>query len=346
LTKKQQQIYNWLISKPGYLKKSTLEISKRIDFGNKYDLEIALKQARIDYKNQTHITLISKDAKNNKIIRLIPTKLVGKPKNKSSEAILVKNDATVSKNNKTVLKRLYFDLETTPNIVYSWNIGYKLNIGHDNLIKERAIICACYKWEHEKEVKYLTWEDGDDAKLIYALYDILMEADEIIGHNGDNYDIKWFKTRCLYHGILNMPEICSIDTLKLSRKHFRFNSNKLDYIGQFLGIGKKKDTGGFNLWKEVMANNDKSLFKMVEYCKNDVILLEQVYNKISGYIKNKTHLGVLKGNSKCSCPNCGDENTQARGNLILASGTIKKRMQCKSCGKNFTVSNTVYANNS
>ena len=49
-------------------------------------------------------------------------------------------------------KRLFYDIETSPNIGFFWGAGYKVNISHDNIIKERAIICICYKWEGQDTV--------------------------------------------------------------------------------------------------------------------------------------------------------------------------------------------------
>ncbi len=308
MNKKQQKIYKWLIEHPGYLKKSAWVINARYFIEQTIDdTEIALKQARIDSKQ---------------------------PKNKSN---------TITQTNiKVPLKRLFFDIETSPNIVYSWNVGYKLNISYENIIQERAIICICYKWEGEDKVNYLTWNNGDDSRMIYQFYDVLMQADQVIGHNGDQFDLKWFRTRCLYHGILNMPSIESVDTLKLSRKSFRFNSNRLDYLGQFLGLGKKTETGGFSLWKDVISNNEEALMKMVTYCQNDVVLLEKVYNKLEGYSKQKIHVGVLNGKDQCSCPKCTSDNTYSNGNIISSLGTVKKKIQCQDCGTYFTVSKSVY----
>ena len=42
------------------------------------------------------------------------------------------------------MRRLYFDCETSPNIVYSWRIGYKIELSHDSIIEERRIICISY----------------------------------------------------------------------------------------------------------------------------------------------------------------------------------------------------------
>ena len=243
---------------------------------------------------------------------------------------------------KNKMKRLFYDLETSPNVVYSWNIGYNLILGHENIIKERAIICICWKWEGEDKVNYLTWDKGDDSEMIYKFYDVLMEADEVVGHNSDRYDTKWFRTRCLYHGILNMPDIKSIDTLKVSRTQFKFNSNKLDYIGQYLSLGKKLETGGFDLWKQVIAGDKKALVNMVSYCKQDVLLLEKVYKRLEGYSKPKTHVGLLKNNNKCSCPRCASTNYVLSKKRISSLGLMKYQLQCKNCGTYYTVSPKTY----
>jgi hypothetical protein len=342
MTKKQQQIYNWLLEHPGYLKKGLNWIKFYYPISNlDNDYKIALKQAKLN--NKLKVILKSKDKE---VTKLIPKNNPFVKNLKSiQDRLYTKSEAKLPKSNKVGLKRLYFDLETSPNIVYSWNIGYKLNISHDNIINERAIICACYKWEGEDKVHYLVWNKGDDGELIYRLYDVLMEADEIIGHNSDSYDVKWFRTRCLFHGILNMPEFKTIDTLKLSRRNFRFNSNKLDYIGQFLGLGKKLETGGFGLWKDIIANNNpESLNKMVTYCKQDVLLLEKVYNKLEGYSKPKTHIGLLAGNGKCSCPKCASNNYKLSKTRYSATGLEKKQLQCLDCSSYYTVSKTVYDN--
>ena len=101
--------------------------------------------------------------------------------------------------NTSIFKRLYFDIETSPNIGFFWQAGYKLNIPHDNIIKERAVICIAYKWAHENKVHCLEWNKGEDKQLLKEFLEILNEADEIVGQNSDNFDVKWLRTRCLKH---------------------------------------------------------------------------------------------------------------------------------------------------
>lgn len=260
--------------------------------------------------------------------------------------VLKEENKKVNKsNNKPVFKRLFWDIETSYNLVASWNIGYNLNIDHNSIIKERAIICISYKWAHENKVNTLTWNKGDDKQLLLDFIEIINSADESIGHNSDKFDLKWLRSRCLYHSIPMFPDYITTDTLKLARLGFRFNSNRLDYLGKFMGFGGKKDTGGFKLWQDIVERDDnKAMKQMVKYCEGDVLLLEKVYNRLNPYTKHKTHVGVVLGNPKCSCPNCGSLKTHSQGRAISAAGFEKVRMQCQKCGKYFRVNKTDYDN--
>jgi DNA polymerase elongation subunit (family B) len=239
-------------------------------------------------------------------------------------------------------KRLYFDIEVSPNIGFFWNPGTKISIGHDSIIQERAIMCICWKWEGEKKVHSLEWDKGNDKKLLQNFIKIINEADEVIGHNGDNYDIKWLRTRCLIHRIPAFPKYQTLDTLKLSRKYFRFNSNKLDYISKITG-GDGKTKTEYSWWKQIVLFNDQTAMnKMVKYCKKDVLELERVHQVFKPYTEAKIHVGVVEGGSKIDCPECGSDNTHSRGYSISAAGVKKNRCQCQDCGKWYSVATTTY----
>lgn len=241
-------------------------------------------------------------------------------------------------------KRLFFDIETSPNLVYSWNVGHKQNISYENIVRERAVICICYKWEGERTVHSLTWDSKqNDKKMLQDFIKIMNSADEVVGHNSENFDIKWIRTRCIFHGIEMFPNYGSLDTLKKSRGRFRFNSNRLDYINKYLG-GKGKVSTGFGLWVAVMQNDEDALAKMVRYCKNDVKILEDVYHKLAPYITNHVHHGVINGKPKHSCPECGSFNCSLSKRRVTASGIIKVQLQCQDCGKYFTITESTYKN--
>jgi hypothetical protein len=239
-------------------------------------------------------------------------------------------------------KRLYIDLEVSPNVTLSWRTGYKINLSPDDIIQERAIICVCYKWENDSQINSMKWNKGDDKELVTKFAKILAQANEIVAHNGDKFDIKWFRTRCIYHGIECPPELKTIDTLKLAKSNFLFNSNKLDYIGGYLGVGHKFKTE-YSLWKDILLKNDKkAMDKMVDYCKRDVQLLEDVHHKLINYTKHKTHFGVLNGGYKTDCPECASTNTHSRGYWVSAAGVRKNKCQCRDCNKWFSVPTTTY----
>ena len=235
---------------------------------------------------------------------------------------------------KTYRIRLFFDIETSPNIGLFWEAGYKKNIDYSNIIKERAIICICYKWEGEKEVFSLNWDSKqDDKKMLEKFIEVADTATELVGHNGDKFDLAWIRTRCLFHKIPMFPKYTTIDTLKVARQKFRFNSNRLNYIADYLGIGQKIKTE-YSLWKDILLKKDKiAMEKMIKYCKKDVSLLEQVFVALKGHIEPKTHYGVIFGEDRGSCPECGSDDLIKSKKTVTATGLIRIQYRCKTCGK-------------
>lgn len=242
------------------------------------------------------------------------------------------------------IRRLFFDIETSPNVVLSWRIGYKINLDHSNILKERAVICLAYKWEGESEVHALQWDRNQcDKAMLEAFLKVVNEADEIVMHNGDKFDLPWFKTRCIFHGIPAMPDYKTVDTLQWARRKFYFNSNRLDYIAKFLGLGGKIKTE-FGLWKEIVLNqSSKAMIDMVTYCKKDVALLEQVWARLSQMVPHKTHVGVLNGGENWSCPRDGSLNVITKKTRVTANGTMQFEMKCLDCGGYYTISAKAHA---
>lgn len=238
---------------------------------------------------------------------------------------------------KTKRRRLFFDIETSYCIGKFWRPGYKIHISADNIIKQAAIICICYKWEDEKETHSLQWDGKQcDKKELQAFIKAANQANEIVGHNGDKFDLAWVRTRCLFHGIDMFPTYTTIDTLKISRSKFRFPDNKLNTIATYLGIGKKIRTES-GLWDKVILDKcPKAMGKMVKYCKGDVVLLEKVFKALRSHIEPKTHYGVTFGHSRGTCPECGSDELELGKVRTTATGVKKIQYQCKECHKYHT----------
>lgn len=238
-----------------------------------------------------------------------------------------------------MMRRLFFDIETSFNLCAVWKPGYQITVPHDAIIKEAAIMCIAYKWSDQKKVYHLEWDaKQNDKSILQKFIKISEQADELVGHNGDNFDLKWIRTRCFFHNIPMMPNYTTVDTLKQARSGFRFNSNKLDYINKYIG-GKGKNHTSFDLWKEIVLNNSKKSMKlMTDYCKMDVIILEEIFNRMSPYIKHKSSIADYK----CNCPNCNSENMGVSSYKTNAAGTKYVQLQCKDCGKYNKVTASTY----
>lgn len=240
------------------------------------------------------------------------------------------------------LNRLYFDIETSPNTVLSWRLGSRIYLDHHNLLEERKIICIAYKWSSQKDPYVLTWDRNQcDKRALKTFVEAASNADELIAHNGDGFDLPWIRTRCLFHGIDMMPEYKTIDTLQWSRRKFYFNSNRLDYLGSFMGIGGKIKTE-FNLWKKVMKNDEKALAEMVKYAKRDVTMLQQVHERLERYVPHKTHVAVLNRQDKWMSPFNGSKNVHQYKRRVTARGTVQYQMKCVDTGRYYTISEATH----
>lgn len=246
------------------------------------------------------------------------------------------------------MKRLFADLETSPNIGLFWRAGYKQNISYENIIEERGIICIGYKWEHEKRAKCLTWDENQcDRAMLEEFCKIMSEADEIVFHNGDRFDLPWIRSRCLMHNLPPWDEPKSVDTLQWARRKFYFNSNRLDYLGEILtGAGKIKTEYG--MWKDILLKEcPKAMAKMVRYCKRDVEKLQEVYEQLAQYVPAKSHASVMNGGVKWHSPyvDCPDvaHRVSTSKTRVTARGTVQYQMQCLTTGRFFTISATAHS---
>ena len=227
-------------------------------------------------------------------------------------------------------QRIFFDIETAPNIMGVWKAGYKKTVPHQFILKERSIICVCWKFAGGKKVHHLTWDKNQcDKKLLETFIPILNSATEILAHNGDRFDLRWLRTRCLYHDIDMFPNYVSIDTLKQAQRYFYFNSNSLAYITKFLGLDGKIKTDA-DLWIDIFWHKDaKALKDMVVYCKNDVTQLEEVFRRFSKYIPNARNYATHANH----CPECNSDRMHIRAYRVTAQGYKQVQLQCQECGK-------------
>lgn len=225
---------------------------------------------------------------------------------------------------------LFFDIETSPNLAYVWG-KYEQNVL--DYEKEWEILSVAYKWQGDSRVSCMSrpqYRDKTDRSLLKDLWKLFDEADIVIAHNGDNFDVKKVRARFAVHGLPPPSPFRSVDTKKAAKGYFNFNSNKLDDLGRILKVGRKMKHTGFELWLGCLRGDAASWRTMVAYNKRDVLLLERVYKKLLPWINNHPNVSQI-ADKPAGCPKCGSPKLIARGRKYLKSN-VYRQFSCLTCG--------------
>lgn len=229
---------------------------------------------------------------------------------------------------------LIFDVETFPLIVYTWGL-FKQNIGINQIIEDTAIITWSAKWLGENNVLkgVLTPDEAimrDDKRIVKDLWNLIDEADILVAHYGDKFDIPVIKGRFLKHNLGLPTPYRSVDTKKVASKEFKLPSYKLDAIATYLGCANKIKTD-FDLWKDCSNGDEEALEKMSTYNDQDILTLEEVYLKLREYDSRHPSISVLNNTNKPSCRVCGSTKLDPHGYKYTNSSKFQV-YKCKNCG--------------
>lgn len=228
-------------------------------------------------------------------------------------------------------KILIFDIETFPNTIRSWGI-YKQ---HALEVLEHGVMCGfSAKWLNGKQITDSISLDKkykpgyrDDTRIIRHLWELLNEADIVVAHFGDGFDLPYVRA-CFARIGLNPPApFKSVDTKKECARIFHFGgAYTLDHCCSYFGLERKLPTGGYDLWRDCMNGDPIAWKHMMKYNAHDVQVLEQLYLKILPWI---AHPAVAWEAEKC--PRCGSDHIQSRG-VAKSKTHWYKRYQCVACG--------------
>lgn len=229
---------------------------------------------------------------------------------------------------------LLFDTETAPLLSYLWQLKTDY-VNADMVIRESFMLTWSAKWEDDDKVHHgrLTRKEAvgqDDSRIVGKLADLLRQADVLVAHNITGFDVPKVNGRLLVNDLPPLGPLRTIDTLTLARKTFKVASNRLDYLGQLLGIGQKQPTG-LDLWKRCYRGEPAALRQMDEYCQHDVVgLLEPIYQRIKPYVK-LPRLVDAESADEWGCTRCGSTDVIRRGHHRTNASTFQ-RWSCKACG--------------
>lgn len=187
-------------------------------------------------------------------------------------------------------KILFIDIETSPIIAHVWRL-FDQNVGLNQIEADWSILSFCAKWKGNDEIIYMDTRNqadiNDDRCLLDKLWQLLNEADFVVGQNSKRFDVKKINARFILNGMPKPSTFRQIDTLEVAKRVFGFTSNKLEYMTDKLCTQYKKKKHskfpGHELWAQCLKGNPEAWIEMQEYNEYDVLSLEELYDIFSSW---------------------------------------------------------------
>lgn len=197
---------------------------------------------------------------------------------------------------------LFFDIETIPAAETQHNIlkeihakkmegGKRVDPEFDDYLAATSfdgafgqIICIGYAID-DKPVEVL---QGDEKQILKDFWKIAKDANLFIGFNNMDFDLRFIYQRSTVLGITPTKNLSFAryrndpiyDIMWEWRKWAREPSVSLDTLAKALGIQSSKggEIEGKDVWQ---AYKDGRLAEICEYCKKDVEVTRQIYNRMT-----------------------------------------------------------------
>lgn len=235
---------------------------------------------------------------------------------------------------------LFLDIETAPAVGFFWGKTYQTDI--IKVIRPSFMLSFAYQWQDKGAVKFVGLPEvtphyevnlENDFFLLKALHKVMDEADVIIAHNGDRFDLPTIQARFARYNMAPPRPYKTIDTYLVCKREFRIESNRLNFVAQYLGIGEKIPHTGLDLWERCMKGDTLAWGVMERYNKHDIYLLKEVYARIRSFIRNHPDLTVYDFADR-TCPTCRSTHVNIRGYGMNAKSQYVM-FGCVDCGKYF-----------
>lgn len=224
---------------------------------------------------------------------------------------------------------LLLDLETSPITAQVWGL-FDQRIGLNQIVDPGGVICWAAKWIGASKIEFRSDHHDGHETMIRRAWELLDEADIVVGYNHINFDIKHLRREFALAGLPPPRPWQDVDLLRVVRRQFRFPSNKLDWVARELGIGAKTQHTGHDLWRGCMDGDEKSWTLMKRYNRQDVVLTEALYLRVLPWVPNHPNINMLRPERVSACSTCGGGDLVEAGWHLTATRAYQ-RFRCVDC---------------
>lgn len=233
-------------------------------------------------QKQSIIELIENGHSSRQVAKLV----IGRESAKSTinDFINRNNPSTMGSSDYNKCKILFIDIETAPILGHLWSL-WQNGIGLNQVVSDWYILSFTAKWADKDEIIYFDQSREDDIEndrgILSELWELLNEAEVVIGHNIKKFDIKKINARFILNGFQPPSTYRMIDTLDIAKRIFGFTSNKLEYLTSKLCTkykkSKHKKFPGHELWRACLNKNQEAWIEMKDYNIFDVLSNQELY---------------------------------------------------------------------
>lgn len=237
-------------------------------------------------------------------------------------------------------KVLQVDLEVSPRLGYYYG-AYEVTPIKE--VRPPILLSVAWKWLGDKKAHCLTLYDRqmasdpyNDKLLVNELWNLFDEARIVCGFNSKRFDDKMANYFFIKHNMTPPSPYQEFDVMQAAKRYFKFDCNKLDYLGKLLvGEGKTKQTYS-DFWEDLLEGNNKQKKAasegMKRYNIQDVLAMEKVYLKILPWANNHPNMALAAGHDFV-CPRCGhDSDFRVKAYRRTQTQVNAVQLLCKNCG--------------
>jgi hypothetical protein len=129
-----------------------------------------------------------------------------------------------------------------------------------------------------------------------------------------------------------------VDLIRTARSRFKFPYNSLNEVCRDLALDLKLAHSGWELWEQVMAGDVKAQRTMKRYNRQDVVVTEQLLDRLRPWIKSFPNLNMYRAEKVSACDRCPSTELEDAG-FYYTPTRAYAQFRCLACGAHTRATN-------